>query len=160
VAHPERASGLHLAAGHRLDSRTVDLGGVGAVGDRDRQHAEPEIVRFAEPLRQPQRIRQELERGDAAGDEEDEHQQRDAAEDVDIGDRGDADRQERLPRQLPQGGEYQPPDQGEDAAEDRELDRDPEPIQDFVEVVDHEADVEELVEELLHLSPIFVPGFP
>ena len=51
VAHPQGPRGLHLAGGP-LEPGAVDLGVVGAVRERDRDHPVPEDVRLAEEVGQ------------------------------------------------------------------------------------------------------------
>ena len=51
VAHAERARRLGLAPRHRLDPGAVDLGHVGAVGERQPHHAPPERRGLAQPGR-------------------------------------------------------------------------------------------------------------
>ncbi len=102
----------------------------------------------------------EGESGEPAADQQQNEQQRDAAEDVDVADHEPADGREWLARQLPQDREDEAPGQGEDAAVDRELQRDQEPIQDEAELVAHEAEVEVVIEDEIHAgaSPYATPA--
>ena len=116
--------------------------------------AVPERVGLAEPLRDADRLRQAELLGDereAARDDQHHEQQRHAAEDVDVGDRQPADRREAAARQLAQQGEHETPRQGQDPADERQLERLPEALQDEAELVPHDPEVEVLLEDDFHL---------
>ena len=79
----------------------------------------------------------------AAADEQEDQQQRDAAKDVDVGDRQPANRRQRPPGKLPQDRQHQPPGKRQGAAEMTEsLNRVPEAVEDGAELVSHDAEVE------------------
>ena len=80
----ERPGRLELARGHGLDAGAEDLGGVG------RRHQGDGRGRGGE-RRQP-----EPDEGQGVVDDDQQHQERDGAEDVDIGDR-DQPRSQRRP---------------------------------------------------------------
>ena len=106
VVHPQRAGGLHLALGDRLDPRPVDLGHVGPVGDGQRDHPVPERRGLAEPGREPDLARDRavgLGGAEEAGDQEQHQQQGNAAEAVDVGDRQPPHRGEGLAREAGAG---------------------------------------------------------
>ena len=150
IAHTQRAGRLRLTRRHRFDPRSVDLGHVGAVDHRQTENAVPERVGLPEPVGDADVLGDELEVGDAAGDQQQDDQDRDRAEDVDVGDREEAEGGEFFAGELADQGQDQAPEEGEDDDDGKQEEVFEEPFQHFAEVVPHDREVEVLVEEFTH----------
>ena len=145
LGQPDRERGVALAAMDRVDAGPVDLGDVGAIGQRERDAAEDHRLRREPSERRLPVLGGDGEGGHAEPDQVDEEDRRDAPEDVGVDRRQEAEREHRRWLREADQGHGQAQNEHADLDDHEHPDVEPEGVEHVRERVLEDLGVEERV---------------